>query len=131
MGETFEQLRARIDASGIPNPQQRAEIIWTQIGPHLSEFSQWDMICFSISYLAQLAQVAEFDYMKSEIATLGKKLYMAHYVGNAHDEPIPAVRSELSNNATERDDSGQQQSNSPKSLFESKRDRYVDKSDGK
>jgi len=60
-------------------PRERADKVWAVI--QVDDFNKWDMLCFCVEYLGQLAiSYAMADRVfKSGVLLLGRWLHNAHY----------------------------------------------------
>lgn len=71
----------KVDAE-YENPLQRGERIWKLIEPLLqekkTEVSQWDIICFCISYLQTMVSYA--PHLKPSVMELSKLVFHTHYL---------------------------------------------------
>ena len=61
------------------SPRERAERVWAEI--QMEDFTKWDMLCFCVEYLGQLAisySMAD-KIFRSGVLLLGRWLHNAHY----------------------------------------------------
>ena len=75
LSQSFAE-RERIVDPLTANPVARYNTVWAILKPH-SELSQWDVVCFCVTYLATL--ITLHDWIKEAVKRLGKLIYYMHY----------------------------------------------------
>lgn len=76
--EIFEQRIKFVD-SQIPSPEARAKSVYDFIKEHAGDkFSNWDIICFCVNYLAFSAEA--YPWVKDIVKVLNRYVYNAHYL---------------------------------------------------
>lgn len=87
-----------------PSPEVRAERIFSYLQETQPNLTEWDLICFSVNYLALI--MPAFPYIEKPIKEIASLIYTAHYSddGSNTKSGISKSQGDGSSSETNNDD---------------------------